>query len=71
MDWKEFKKELPKEGKLILFGNHRMVEIILFHPEHERYVKGKIAYKDITHWCYINPPPVVYYISAWGNNETK
>ena len=65
MDWKEFKKELPEEGRLILFGNHRMVEVILFHPENARYVKGKIAYKDITHCCYINPPPVV----DWGKNE--
>jgi len=69
MDWKEFKQELPEEGRLILYGNHRWVEPLIYHPQHQRIKIGKLQYKDITHWCYIYPPPVVEWESKWENNE--
>ncbi len=59
MEWTAFKDELPEIGKLILFGNHRMVEICIYHPDHERIKLGQLEYKDITHWCYIDPPPPI------------
>jgi hypothetical protein len=66
MKWIAFKDELPEEDRLILYGNHRFVEVLIYSPNHERIKLGKLAYKDITHWCYIDPPPVVEWESKWG-----
>lgn len=57
--WISFKDKLPEKERLIIFGNHRMTEIIIYHPDHPRIKKGKLEYKDITHWCYLNPPPPI------------
>lgn len=64
-EWISFKDEIPEVGRLILFGNHRMIEIALYHPEHPRIIKGMLAYKDITHYRYIDPPPEVPQESKW------
>jgi hypothetical protein len=66
-EWILFLDQLPQEGSLILFGNHRMVEVLIYHPEHDRIKKGELAYKDITHWCYIDPPPPVEEKSKWND----
>jgi hypothetical protein len=66
MEWKAFKDELPEIGKLILYGNHRMVDTMLYNPDHPRMREdAKLAYKNITHWCYIDPTPVVQEESKW------
>lgn len=65
-EWTLFAEKSPEDGRLILFGNHRMIEVMLYHPEHERIKKGKLAYKDLTHWCYVNPPPAVEWESHWN-----
>lgn len=60
MHWIAFEDELPEIGKLILYGNHRIVDTMLYNPDHPRMKEdGKLAYKNITHWVYIVPPPVV------------
>ncbi len=33
MQWKAFKDELPEEGRLILFGNHRYIEVEKYKTE--------------------------------------
>jgi len=79
MKWISFKDELPKIDSLIIFGNHRMVEVCRYHPDQERIRIGMLHYKDITHWMYIDPPPVVEWESKWEkkpmnfeeNNEDK
>lgn len=67
MEWKEFDKELPEEGSLILYGNHRFVDTMLYNPSHPRLKEdGKVAYKNITHWCYVDHPPVLTWDSKWS-----
>jgi hypothetical protein len=65
MEWKAFKDELPEIGKLIVYGNHRFIETALYNPDHPRIKNGKMNYKNVTHWCYIDPPPVVEWESEW------
>lgn len=66
MEWKSFKDEKPEIGKLILYGNHRFVDTMLYSPEHKAMKEdAKLAYKNITHWYYIDPPPVVEEESKW------
>jgi hypothetical protein len=65
-DWKLFKEELPEKGRYILYGNHRWVEPLIYHPEHEHITTGKLVYKDITHWCYLETPPPVEFESKWN-----
>ena len=56
-----------------------MVEVCRYHPDQERIRIGMLHYKDITHWMYIDPPPVVEWESKWEkkpmnfeeNNEDK
>lgn len=57
MEWKAFKEELPEEGRLILYGNHRFVETALYNPDHPKIKQGKMSFLNITHWCYISSPP--------------
>jgi len=70
MDWKAFKDELPEEGKLILYGNHRFVETALYNPEHPKIKSGKLNYANVTHWCYVESPPVVEWESPWIKPKT-
>ena len=65
IEWNLFSESLPQEGQLILYGNHRMVDVLIYHPDHVRIKKGKLEYKDITHWCYLNPPPRIEDESKW------
>ncbi len=66
MEWKAFKEETPEIGRLILYGNHRYVDTMLYNPEHDHMKSdAKLAYKNITHWCYIDSPPVVEWESEW------
>ncbi len=66
MEWKAFKDELPSLGRLILFGNHRFVDVVRYDPDHPKIHEGrKINYKNVTHWCYIDSPPVVEWESEW------
>jgi hypothetical protein len=58
-NWIAFIDEVPEEDRLIIMGNHRWVETLLYSRNHPRVVEGKISYKDITHWCYIELPPAV------------
>lgn len=70
MDWKAFADELPEKDRLILYGNHRHLDVMLYFPEHRHMQQdAKLAYKNITHWCYIDPPLVVPWESKW--NEDK
>jgi hypothetical protein len=67
MEWIAFKDELPETGKLILYGNHRFVDTMLYTPDHPRMKEdAKLAYKCITHWCYIDSPPVVSGEPKWN-----
>ena len=59
MDWIAFKDQLPDIGRLILYGNHRCVEFCRFSEDHEKAIKRKLAYKDVTHWSYVDLPPFV------------
>ena len=70
MQWIAFKDQIPELNRLILFGNHRMIELERYHPDHPRIKKGIIAYKDITHWCYVEPPPPAKFASLWSKQET-
>jgi hypothetical protein len=65
IEWNLFNEKLPEESRLILYGNHRMIEVLHYHPDDARIKKGKLEYKDITHWSYINPPPCVEEESKW------
>jgi hypothetical protein len=65
MQWKAFKDELPEENRLILFGNHRFVEVCLYDGKHYKIQQSKLNYKNVTHWCYIESPPVVAWESEW------
>lgn len=67
MKWNLFSEELPELGKLILYGNHRFVDTALYNPEHPRIKSGKMHFKDITHWCYIESPPEVKTESKWSD----
>lgn len=71
MEWIEFKNQIPEEGRLILYGNSRSIEVGLNRPDNERLRIGKMEYKDITHWKYIDPPPPVdwNYPNIWRKNE--
>jgi len=64
-DWRSFKDELPELGSFIMFGNHRWVNTCVFYPENQTIATGKLHYKDITHWYYIDKPPVVDWDSPW------
>ena len=64
--WKTFEEEKPEEGKPILYGNHRFVDVMLYNPAHPRMKEdGKLAYKNITHWVYVTYPPEVESESKW------
>lgn len=65
MQWKAFKDELPEEGQMILYGNHRIVEFAIYTPINFNLNIRKMAYKPITHWCYIDHPPIVEQESEW------
>lgn len=69
MNWIAFKDELPGIGRLILYGNHRFVETALYVPDDGKFKSGKMNYKNITHWCYVESPPLVEWESKWL--ETK
>lgn len=71
MEWKEFKNELPEVDRLILYGNNRWVEPTIYYQNHPKILQGKMHYKDITHWCYIDPPPSIEFESKWNNDETQ
>jgi hypothetical protein len=58
MQWKAFKDEVPEEGRMILFGNHRIVESSRYDPVNFPSFR-KMAYKPITHWIYIELPPTI------------
>ncbi|GEM_PF-6755992 len=67
MEWKSFAQEYPEVGRLILYGNHRYVDTMLYNPTHKAMKEdAKIGYKNITYWCYIDPPPVVEWKSEWS-----
>jgi hypothetical protein len=66
MEWKAFKDEVPELDKLILYGNHRFVDTMRYQPTHPHLKEdAKLAYKNITHWCYIDSPPVVEEEPVW------
>ncbi len=64
MKWKAFKDELPEEGRLILYGNYRFVKTMKYNPAHPD-LDEKIAYKPITHWLYIDLPPIEVEKDEW------
>ncbi len=66
MDWVAFKDQLPEKGRLILFGNHRWIEVCLYDPEYYKIQEAKLNYKNVTHWCYIEIPPEVDWELKWN-----
>lgn len=74
MKWIAFKDELPENGRMILYGNHRWVDNIMYFRNansQQKSMKNNIAYKDVTHWCYIESPPEVPIPSKWTDYEVK
>ena len=65
MNWIAFKDELPEVGRLILYGNHRFVETALYNPDNKKIKDSKLNYKNVTHWCYVESPPIVEWESEW------
>lgn len=65
MEWKAFKDELPEVGSLIAYGNHRFIETGLYYPDDDVIVCRRLNYKNVTHWCYIDLPPVIEWESEW------
>ena len=65
MNWIAFKDEVPEKGQRILYGNHRGVECALFYPENVDLQQKEILWKPVTHWCYIDLPPVVVVEKKW------
>jgi hypothetical protein len=58
MQWKAFKNELPEEGRMILFGNHRLVQSIMYFSHSLDWKNREMAFKPTTHWAYIDLPEV-------------
>jgi hypothetical protein len=65
MQWKQFKDELPEEGRMILFGNYRIVESSQYQLINFNLKIRKMAYKPITHWIYIELPPFISEEFPW------
>lgn len=57
--WKAFKEELPEIGDWILYGNSHWLDCAPYHPRHPGIDEGRVMYKDVTHWCYVEPIPKV------------
>jgi len=64
-EWKSFKEEKPEDGRMILYGNHRALDIGRWDDEDKRLAYVKKEYKDVTHWCYLDYPPMVEWVSNW------
>lgn len=66
MEWKLFKEKEPEEGRWIVYGNHRGLDVMIYRKDNmiPKETK-KIQWKDITHWDYCNLPPRISEEMIW------
>lgn len=69
LDWKPI-TETPEIGRFILYGNYRFVEMGKYGQGTATDIKNKtMAFKPVTHWCYIDMPPVIPEPSKWAKPD--